>query len=59
VCIEILSLMFNSSRWEDRIGALSGAEILAKNPKAESFIWEKIMQEKMPNIVVDEEYKVR
>jgi hypothetical protein len=65
--------MYNSKRWEDRYGAINASILLVSNfypvsndeEKAivdsalSDFVWNTIRIEKIPFLIVDEEFRVR
>jgi hypothetical protein len=65
--------MYNSKRWEDRYGAINASTLLVSNfypvsndeEKAivdsalSDFVWNTIRIEKIPFLIVDEEFRVR
>lgn len=65
--IDILKIMFNSTRWEDRFGAINGSVLLAKfyyepetkDPAIKYFFWNNIRSEQINKLMVDEEFRVR
>ena len=68
--IDILKVMYNSSRWEDRFGALQGSQLLIEkfyDVQAEAgvdtalkdFVWNTIRGEKLTTLMVDDEFRVR
>jgi hypothetical protein len=57
--IMIFKLMMNSKRWEDRLGAMCGAQALVSNKHAEEFLWSFILKDKLKLLSEDEEFKVR
>ena len=68
--IDMLKIMYNSSRWEDRFGALQGSQLLIEkfyDVQAEAgvdtalkdFVWNTIRGEKLTTLMVDDEFRVR
>lgn len=59
IMIDVLKLMYNSARWEDRYGAINGSIVLVKlfyvkgedgqiNTTLKDFIWNTVRGEKVP-----------
>jgi hypothetical protein len=70
VMIDTLKVMYNSSRWEDRFGAVNGSILLIHfmyntsreagvNSALKDFVWNTIRAEKLPNLMIDYEFRVR
>lgn len=70
VMIDIIKIMFNSKRWEDRFGAINGSILLIKftydmsreegvDPMLVDFVWNTIRAEKVPQLMTDPEFRVR
>jgi hypothetical protein len=65
--IDIMKLMFQSTRWEDRFGAIQGSCLLArfyympdtKDPAIKYFFWNTIRSEQINKLMVDGEFRVR
>lgn len=67
--IDVIKVMFNSARWEDRFGAINGTILLIKfnyfkenenlDPTLIDFIWNNVRNEKVPMLMVDQEFRVR
>lgn len=65
--IDVLKLMFNSTRWEDRYGAIQGSVLLAKffyqkgteDPAIKYFFWNTVRTEQIAKLMVDPEFRVR
>lgn len=68
--IDVLKVMYNSTRWEDRFGAINGSMMLIKNfyvPLGElgvdsalkDFTWNALRAEKVPQMMLDNEFRVR
>lgn len=65
--IDTLKIMFNSSRWEDRFGAIQGSVLLAKfyyepdtkDPAIKYFFWNTIRAEQINKLMLDPEFRVR
>lgn len=62
--------MFNSSRWEDRFGAINGSILLIEfmydksKPNGvdnvlKDFVWNTIRVDKLPKLLIDSEFRVR
>ena len=70
IIIDVLKLLYNSSRWEDRYGAINGSILLVKhfyvrddngqvNTTLKDFVWNTIRAEKIPQLMLDKEFRVR
>ena len=70
IMIDTLKIMYNSSRWEDRFGAVNGSILLIHfmydtskengvNSALKDFIWNTIRTEKLPKLMIDYEFRVR
>ena len=68
IMIDVLKVMFSSTRWEDRHGAINGSILLSKfyyNPEEENdpaikyFFWNTIRSEQINKLLVDPEFRVR
>jgi len=70
IMIDMLKIMYNSSRWEDRFGAMQGSILLIEkfyDVQAEAgvdsalkdFVWNTIRAEKLMMLMVDDEFRVR
>ena len=67
IIIEVLKVMYHSSRWEDRYGAINGSTLLIRHfygekeedPTLKYFVWNIIRAEKIPVLLVDSEFRVR
>jgi len=68
VIIDILKLMYSSSRWEDRFGAINGSILLVRffynkeeenDPTLKYFVWNTIRGEQLNPLLVDHEFRVR
>jgi hypothetical protein len=65
--IDVLKLMFNSTRWEDRYGAINGSILLLKyfysaeenEPTIKYFFWNTIRSEQISKLLIDGEFRVR
>ena len=65
--IDVLKIMFNSTRWEDRFGAITGSALLAKfyyepgtkEPAIVNFFWNDIRSTQINKLLVDPEFRVR
>lgn len=65
--IDILKIMYNSTRWEDRYGAITGSILLAKfyyepgskDPALMNFFWNDIRSEQINKLLGDPEFRVR
>jgi len=63
-------MMYNSSRWEDRFGAINGSILLIQfmydtsgpngaDHALKDFVWNTIRVEKLPGLMLDHEFRVR
>jgi len=67
IIIDVLKLLFNSKRWEDRFGAVCGSAILIKffyredetDPTLKYFVWNTIRTEHIGPLLIDPEFRVR
>ena len=69
IMIDVIKVMFNSTRWEDRFGAINATILLIKfnyfrenenlDPTLIDFIWNNVRNEKVPMLMVDQEFRVR
>lgn len=68
--IDMLKILYNSSRWEDRYAAINGSIVLMKqfykpgednqiNVQLKDFVWNTIRGEKIPSLLTDQEFRVR
>ena len=68
--IDIIKVMFHSSRWEDRLGAIQGSIVLIKkfyigdtvhdvDAGLKDFVWNTIRSEKIQLLMLDNEFRVR
>jgi len=66
--IDVLKMMFNSSRWEDRFGAINGSILLVKffynreeenDPALKYFVWNTFRGEQLSKLLIDSEFRVR
>lgn len=58
--------MFNSTRWEDRSGAINGSlafiehgQGASRSAAMEEYMWSCILEERLPTLLADEEFRVR
>jgi len=66
VMVAFFKQMLHSQRWEDRFGAINGVLALIQMKQTagtmaslESFLWEYILDESFPKLLVDSEFRVR
>lgn len=70
IMIDVLKMLYNSSRWEDRYAAINGSILLIKqyysvdengqvNTALKDFVWNTIRPEKVPQLMIDPEFRVR
>jgi len=70
IMIDVLKMLYNSSRWEDRYAAINGSILLIKqyyvedengqvNTALKDFIWNTVRPEKVPELMIDPEFRVR
>ena len=70
IMIDIVKVMYNSSRWEDRFGAINGSILLIEkfydttaedgvDHKLKDFVWNTLRPEKVPSLLRDDEFRVR
>lgn len=70
VLVDLLKVMYNSSRWEDRFGAINGSILLIQfmydtsgpngaDHALKDFVWNTIRVEKLPGLMTDHEFRVR
>jgi len=67
IIIDVLKLMFSSSSWEHRFGAITGSCLLAKHfyepgtedPDLKYFFWNFVRGEQVHKLLVDSEFRVR
>lgn len=68
--IDLLKVMFNSQRWEDRFGAINGSILLIEkfydtskergvDSALKDFVWNNIRMTQIPLLMVDKEFRVR
>ena len=65
--IDVLKIMYSSTRWEDRYGAISGSVLLAKfyyepettDADIKFFFWNTVRSEQINKLLVDSEFRVR
>lgn len=68
--MDVLKVMYNSARWEDRFGAINGSIVLIEkfyDTTAEGgvdnvlkdFIWNTLRADKVPGLLRDGEFRVR
>ena len=55
--------MYNSSRWEDRFGAINGTlafiEMESKSADVIDYMWTYIVGERFDKLLIDDEFRVR
>ena len=57
--------MLHSKRWEDRFGAINGILAMIQTRRdgeqndLDAFLWEFILEVTFPDLLVDEEFRVR
>ena len=70
IMIDLLKVMYNSSRWEDRYGAINGSILLIEkfydttrergvDSALKDFVWNTIRATQLPLLMVDKEFRVR
>jgi len=70
IMIDVLKMLYNSNRWEDRYAAINGSILLIKqyysvdengqvNTALKDFVWNTIRPEKVPQLMIDPEFRVR
>ena len=67
IIIDVLKLMYSSTRWEDRFGAINGSVLLAKfyyepetnDPDIKYFFWNTVRSEQINKLLIDPEFRVR
>jgi len=70
IMMDVLKVMYNSARWEDRHGAIDGSIVLIEkfyDTKAEGgvdsvlkdFVWNGLRADKVPGLLRDGEFRVR
>ena len=52
-------MMWQSQKWEDRLGSIETAQILVHNQFADQYLWQYLLVEKFSEMTLDQEYKVR
>lgn len=66
ISLAFFKLMFNSTRWEDRSGAINGSlafiehgQGASRSAAMEEYMWSCILEERLPTLLADEEFRVR
>lgn len=66
ISLAFFKLMFNSTRWEDRFGAINGSlafiehgQGASRSTAMEEYMWSCILEERLPTLLTDEEFRVR
>lgn len=70
IMIDVLKVMYNSARWEDRFGAVNGSIVLIEkfydtsaeggvDSVLQDFVWNTLRPEKVPALLKDGEFRVR
>lgn len=70
IMIDVIKVMYNSERWEDRFGAINASIIFLKqfyqlnadgylDSIVSDFVWNNIRAEKVPKLMTDPEFRVR
>ena len=65
IMVDVLKVMYNSSRWEDRFGAINGTILLikfwyaTKEPNMVDFVWNHVRVNMLPSLMIDCEFRVR
>jgi len=70
IMIDVIRVMFNSARWEDRFGAINGSVLLIKyfykknadgyiDSSLSDFVWNTIRAMHVPKLMTDPEFRVR
>ena len=65
--ISFYKQMLRSRRWEDRFGAINGILAMIQTRKEgdgaqtdlDTFLWEYILEVSFPELLIDEEFRVR
>lgn len=68
--IDVIKVMYNSERWEDRFGAINASIIFLKqfyqlnadgylDSIVSDFVWNNIRADKVPKLMTDPEFRVR
>ena len=70
IFIDLLKVMYNSQRWEDRYGAINGSILLINrfydttrergvDSALKDFVWNTIRATQLPILMLDKEFRVR
>ena len=61
VATSVLNVMFSSTRWEDRFGAVLGCTVLSSKARSftSEYLLKTVLEEKVPQLIFDSEFRVR